>query len=217
MKKLSIALLVGLLALFVAACGNEGTARQSEIDNAQADLEAGEEENRSEAGEAEADGLEDGATVEGEAESRLSDEAATAMPIELFFADDEVMNIYKVKTSVVASEEELFQAALEAWIAGPEDEDLTSLVPTNVKVQSIEEREGIAHVSFSSELLEANVGSGIEEMLLQQIAMTMKQFGFDETQILIDGEIHDQLFGHMDTNVPIVANDPGNYEEIGSE
>ncbi|WP_078430299.1 GerMN domain-containing protein [Alkalihalobacterium alkalinitrilicum] len=138
----------------------------------------------------------------------------TVHPVELFFADNQVMNMYRVETTIEAEKEDVFVKTLEAWVAGPTHDQLISLIPSNVQVQYVEEKGGIAHVSFSEELLDANVGSGIEEMLLQQIALTMKQFGFNETQILIDGNIKDALFGHIETNVPIQANNPANYEKI---
>ncbi|WP_227521911.1 GerMN domain-containing protein [Bacillus solitudinis] len=141
-------------------------------------------------------------------------EEELATPVELFFADDNVMDIYRVERMIEASDEELFKATLNAWIEGPNEEGLVSLIPEDVIVQSVEEDQGVAHVSFSPALLEAQVGSGVEEMLLQQIALTMKQFGFNETQILIDGEVVPELFGHMDTSSPIVANDPKDYKKV---
>ena len=124
------------------------------------------------------------------------------------------MDMFRVERQIEANDEELFVATLEAWVDGPIEEGLVSLIPTNVEVQSVEEIDGVAHVSFSAELLDAQVGSGVEAMLLQQVAVMMKQFGFSETQILIDGEVHPELFGHMDTSEPIVADDPEDYEKV---
>lgn len=140
-------------------------------------------------------------------------EEPTVHPVELFFADTDVMDMYRVETTVEAENEEVFKKTLEAWVAGPKHEDLISLIPPDVQVQSVEEKDGVAHVSFSSEILAANVGSGAEEMILQQIALTMKQFGFHHTQVLVDGEILPTFFGHMDTDSPIEADNPENYEK----
>ncbi|WP_209121866.1 GerMN domain-containing protein [Alkalihalobacillus sp. BA299] len=139
---------------------------------------------------------------------------ATVHPVELFFSDNEVMEMYKIETTIEAEKEDVFIKTLEAWVAGPSNDHLISLIPTNVKVQYVEEENGIAHVSFSKELLDANVGSGAEEMLLQQVALTMKQFGFNKTLILVDGEVQDMLFGHIDTNVPIEAMDINKIEKF---
>ncbi|WP_017726869.1 GerMN domain-containing protein [Halalkalibacterium ligniniphilum] len=141
-------------------------------------------------------------------------EEAIVTPVELFFADADVMAMYREERSVEATEDKLYQAALEAWVQGPENGALVSLLPEGVEVQSVEGIDGVAHVSFSSELLNAQVGSGTEEMLIQQIALVMAQFGFHSTQILIDGEPVAELFGHIDTSVPIEANDPESYEKI---
>jgi len=135
----------------------------------------------------------------------------TTMTIELIYSDDNVMDMYKV-TRVIEVTDHLYQSALEAWIAGPTEEGLTSLVAPNVEVESVEIIDGVAHVSFSETLLDTQVGSGTEYMLLQQIAMTLKQFGYDQTQVLISGEIHPELFGHIDTSKPIIAENLEDYD-----
>ncbi|WP_216828354.1 GerMN domain-containing protein [Alkalihalobacterium elongatum] len=134
--------------------------------------------------------------------------------VELYFADSQVMNLYKVETTIEAEVDELFLKTMELTIAGPAHEELFSLIPSDVKVQYVKEEDGIAHVSFSEELLNVTVGSGGEGMLVQQIALVMKQFGFDRTQILIDGEKHNTLAGHVDTSEPIEAMDPSTIEKL---
>lgn len=124
----------------------------------------------------------------------------------LYFTDKDLMTNYSVKQEVTAeSEEDLPKAALEAWIAGPESEELGNLVPPGVVVEYVKGENGIAEVSFSSELKNANLGSSGELFLLDQIALIMKQFGYDSTQILIEGEIEESLLGHVTTSEPISA------------
>lgn len=124
-------------------------------------------------------------------------------PVQLYFTDNELTEIYAVETTVTGVDDEVFVNTLKAWIAGPEHDSLASLLPDNVTIQSFEEKDGVAHVSFSKEILEANVGSTADYMITQQIALLMKQFGFHRTQILVDGEIVESLFGHVSTNEPI--------------
>ncbi|MEC2071527.1 GerMN domain-containing protein [Alkalihalophilus marmarensis] len=234
MKKVTLMLAALLLVIFLAACGqgenaidsNESTGNieteenadaveeETEVEEEPAADESTEEESTEEPVEEE-HGVEEETAAE-DSESVETDETpaveeATATPVYLFFADDQVMDIYKEERSIEASDEELFKATFEAWVEGPEHANLVSLIPSNVEVQSVEEHEGVAHVSFSSALLDAQLGSGTEAMLMQQIALTMKQFGFNQTKVLIDGEEHPEMFGHIDTSAAIEAE---NTEDI---
>lgn len=144
----------------------------------------------------------------GEAEEDLQE-------VVLYFSDNEAMNIYRVKTEVVAkTESEIPRAALEAWIKGPEHEELVGVIPSNVIVEDVEDIDGVAHVSFSKEIQEKGLGSTGEIMLVEQLAMIMEQFGFDSTQILVEGEMGDSLFGHLYTADPIIAKEPETYQWI---
>ncbi|TWI57184.1 GerMN domain-containing protein [Halalkalibacter nanhaiisediminis] len=234
MKKHLVFFLLSLFILVLAACGQgtDSTEPEQATDGIEieenSDLVESDGLEESTAADEEADQSVDSAdqSVDSTGESVESNEEeiiavdeevvddATVTPVELVFSDDQVMDLFRVERQIEATDEELFVATLEAWVAGPTEDGLVSLVPANVEVQSVEEIDGVAHVSFSSELLDAQVGSGVEEMLLQQVAMIMKQFGFNETQILIDGEVQPELFGHIDTSEPTVANNPEDYEKV---
>ncbi|MDT8859589.1 GerMN domain-containing protein [Alkalihalobacillus sp. MEB130] len=226
MKKIGMFLTLALFILFLGACG-QGTASNSgeepTLDEVETDesseLIEEEEEITEEIVEVVEEIEVEPDTVANETEDAASNDEevvneTTVTPIELIFSDDMVEDMYRVERQLEVSDDELFKATLGAWISGPTEEGLVSLLPNGVQVLSVEEIEEVAHVSFSSELLEANVGAGTEYMLVQQIAMAMKQFGFNETQILVDGEIHPELFGHIDTSVPIVAENPEDYEKV---
>jgi hypothetical protein len=220
-KKQWMFLLLGLSILVLGACGQGATSTEQEEDQLANGVESEENSNLVEAetdeeDEAAADAEGDSETVNTETENTAADEEAnldTTTSIELVFSDDQVMDMYRVERQLETTEDNLFIAALEAWVQGPTEEGLVSLIPNDVDVQSVEDKDGVAHVSFSSELLNAQVGSGTEYMLVQQIAMAMKQFGFDETQILIDGDVHPELFGHIDTSEPIVAENMNDYDK----
>lgn len=133
----------------------------------------------------------------------------------LYFADRDLMNIYRVKTELtVENEADLPKAALEAWIAGPDHEELSAIIPSNVIVEYVEDVDGVAHVSFSKEIQEMNTGSTGEVMIAEQLSMIMEQFGFKSTQILVEGKTGDALFGHLYTADPIIAKDPDEYKWI---
>ena len=134
--------------------------------------------------------------------------------IELYFSDELVEQNFRIVKEIEASEDNLFVKTLEEWVKGPNHDQLASLIPETVKVLSVEIEDSTAFVSFSSEFLDATVGSGVEELLLQQIALVMNQFGFNQTQILIEGQIVDELFGHFVTTEPIEAENPLEIETI---
>lgn len=140
-------------------------------------------------------------------------ETKVAKKVTFFFVDKELMGMYRVPVEITAdTEADLPKAALQAWMKGPTSEKLNNLVPPQVVVESLEVKDGIAYVSFSKELKNANLGSGGESYLIDQIAQIMKQFGGDKTQILIEGQMEETLLGHVTTNEPVLPSDPEQYE-----
>lgn len=133
--------------------------------------------------------------------------------VALYFTDKDLMTMYRVQTKIEAdSEADLPEAALKAWMLGTEHDDLTNLVPPEVIIEKIEFKDGIAYVSFSGELRNANLGSSGEMFLIEQIVMIMKEFGYGSTQILVEGEAEESTLGHVTTSEPIDAADPEDYE-----
>ncbi|MDG5788532.1 Gmad2 immunoglobulin-like domain-containing protein [Evansella sp. AB-P1] len=156
-------------------------------------------------------------------ESNLSptpEESMETHEVVLYFSDHDLMGTYRLKTEVeVRNKEELAKAALEAWINGSDHDELTSLIYSGVIIEYVEEVDGVAHVSFSKEIQESNLGSTGELMFAEQLAMIMEQFGYEQTQILVEGRVGESLLGHLYTGEPIVAKNPESYlwvEEIDS-
>ncbi|EZH65642.1 hypothetical protein DH09_15235 [Bacillaceae bacterium JMAK1] len=136
---------------------------------------------------------------------------------ELVFYDDQVLEMY-TETHTISGEgqEGLLMSALEQWLAGPEHEALVSVTEDeDVSVQSVEDHDGVAHVSFSEEFAFLNVGSGLEVGIMNQIAHTAQQAGFESVLVLIDGESADTVFGHVDSSEPYTPDtDLDSYESI---
>lgn len=142
-------------------------------------------------------------------------ENAVKKTVTFLYADKELMAMYRVDQEVeAASEEELPLAALKLWLEGPEHEKLQSLVPPDVVIESLEFQDDLAVVSFSSELKNANLGSTGEVYLIDQIAQLMNEFGYGQTQILIEGKKEESILGHISTDVPITPVDPEQYERL---
>lgn len=143
------------------------------------------------------------------------DKKVVKKTVTLYFSDKDLMENFAVDREIEAEEEaNLPLAALESWISGPKNEKLGNLVPPGVLVEYVKEENGVAQVSFSKELKNANLGSGGEMFLLEQITMIMKQFGYDSTQILIEGEKEESLLGHVTTSEPLKAGDPSQYKKL---
>lgn len=133
----------------------------------------------------------------------------------LYFSDDELMGIYKVNREIEYEDEsEIIQKTLDEWLRGPESSQssLVSLIPDGTTLQFVEAKDGIAYVSFSEKIMEANLGSTGEAAITDQVAMIMHQFGYEATQILIDGNVVETLLGHMYLSEPIEAQIPDPFE-----
>lgn len=133
--------------------------------------------------------------------------------VTLYFSDEQLMNIYKVEKEItVESEADLPKTTLQEWIAGPDIEGLQSILPVGVKLYSVTIEDKVATVDFSKEIMDANLGSTGEMFLFDQIALTMKQFGADSIQLLVEGKIESTLFGHISADRPYSAPDPEQYD-----
>lgn len=135
--------------------------------------------------------------------------------ISLYFTDVALADIYRERQTVQISEDELLEmVALESWIKGPNSNMLTPLVSAETEVLSVESVDGVAEVNFSKEIQDSQVGSTGEAYILQQIVMIMEQFGYESTQILVEGEIIESLFGHVVINEPLFAFPQSAYLDI---
>lgn len=136
--------------------------------------------------------------------------------IALYYPDTDLMELHRVEVEIdLANEAEAPRLALEAWMKGPEDEQLNNLVPEGVVVQSVKPVNGVMHVSFSRQLQQANLGGAGELFLMESIALIMQQFGYSATQVLIEGNVVESLLGHVTADEPFAAPDPSEYASKG--
>lgn len=125
------------------------------------------------------------------------------------------MDMYGEKREIEArTEDALPKAALETWIEGPIHEQLKTLLPKDVAVLDATIEGDTATVDFSQEIENANLGSGGEMFVVEQIALTMLQFGAPKTQILIEGQVEETLAGHVTICGPVEAPDPDEFEVL---
>jgi len=144
-----------------------------------------------------------------------ADNAKVKKTVSLYFSDKDLMEMFRENHEIEADkEEDLAKAALEAWVKGPKSDKLTNLVPQGVVVRSVKGENGVAQVDLSKEIKGANLGSSGEIFLMDSIALIMKQFGYDSTQVLIEGKKEETLLGHVTANIPHKAPNPDNYKEM---
>ncbi|MDF2822342.1 MAG: Lipoprotein LpqB, GerMN domain [Clostridiales bacterium] len=201
MKKIIALILISVISMSLFACGKKDTTIQ-DIDKNGVIIET----NNSNPEDNNQNTVDEGDLSPSPTNDKITQEVV------LYFPDSDLISTYRVKQVIEAdSYESLPKAALEAWVRGTENEGLTNLVKPNVIIEYVEDVDGIAHVSFSKEIKESNLGSTGELLLIEQVSMIMQQFGFDQTQLLIEGQIEESLLGHLYIADPITANDPSDY------
>ncbi|UCZ53659.1 GerMN domain-containing protein [Bacillus shivajii] len=214
MKKMKWLLLSLSFVLVLAACGQgddieeQDPADETTGSPTDEEVESGTEDDEN----SEVDTAESSEATE-EEEDATEEDVAMIDNLSLYFADDQLMATYRLETDYSVTDNEAgAKEAMDLWVAGPNADSLIGLLPDSVQVQSVTFEGDTAYISFSNDILGANLGSSGELMLTEQIAMVMEQFGFNQTMILVDEETPETFLGHMDASEPIEANSPEEYE-----
>ena len=194
---------------------NEAAEKNTSEDTANSEEEAVEEsasEDTTNSEEAPSGSTETAVTTDTEANSTSAsgEEEAVTEEVTVYYLDGDLMNTISENRSLeAASENDLPFEAVQAWLDGPETEDATSPLPVETEVQFVEFKDNTAYVSFEPSVLDATtVGSTLELAFVEQLAALMDQFGYGQTQILIDGEVVTDFYGHREIDQPIEATDP---------
>ncbi|NPV71697.1 MAG: hypothetical protein HPY55_13815 [Firmicutes bacterium] len=97
------------------------------------------------------------------------------------------------------------EKALELLISGPPaGGPLYGLLPKNTRLLGYRLENGTAYVDFSREIMEANVGSSGEALLIDSIVLTLAEFpGVKRVQILVEGKQPGSIGGHIEITGPI--------------
>lgn len=193
---------------------SDTVSEESSTENASPEDEATKENasddtaNSEEATEESAEVAEDASAGTNNASS--SEEEAVTEEVTVYYLDGDLMKtISETRSLEAASENDLPFEAVQAWLDGPETEDATGPLPVEAEVQFVEFKDNTAYVSFEPSVLDATtVGSTLELAFVEQLAALMDQFGYGQTQILIDGEVVTDFYGHREINQPIEATDP---------
>lgn len=130
--------------------------------------------------------------------------------IELYFLSPDGVTLKKENAQI--SKGIIFfeiQEALELLLAGPKSNVLTTTVPTGTELLNFEIKEKVVFVDFSTQLSLGHGGGSSGELSTVYSIVNTVMLNFKEiksVQILINGEVHKTLAGHIMINLPLKEN-----------
>lgn len=125
--------------------------------------------------------------------------------VNLYFPEEETF--WLVSETREIDDLDLPRAVLNELLAGPRQQGLTTLIPRGVVIRSLEVRQGVCYVDFSSEFNEANYGSGPEAAMLGMIVNTLTGLeGIDAVYITVEGQVPES-FRHIGSSGPFTWSD----------
>lgn len=121
----------------------------------------------------------------------------------LYFGDSQAMFVQPEERWVTQTDEPLAKLLIQELIAGPTDSSLTTTIPKEVKLLSLEVAEGIAYANFSKELASKIAGSAGELMVLGSVVNTLTELpAISAVQFLVEGKVEESIWGHSTTSEP---------------
>lgn len=94
--------------------------------------------------------------------------------------------------------------AIEALIEGPPAGPFEPVLPANTRLLGVEIRNRVACVDLSREVTQVDTGSRGDGLIVAAIVNTAGAFlEVDRVQILIEGQIEEAAWGHVDTSRPL--------------
>lgn len=122
-----------------------------------------------------------------------------------YYADSNVMYLVPEEKQVVSKEgEKLELTIMNELLKGPQTKELYAIIPPDVKVLSVETKDGVCFVNLSSEFIsKASGGSSAELLTVYSIVNTLCNLkNVDKVQILVEGK-KTEAFGSMDLSQPL--------------
>lgn len=127
----------------------------------------------------------------------------------LYFANNEYINtgdeslekLIPEKRIVEYGDISLEEVIVKELMKGPKKDNLSTVIPTSIKLLGVEVSNGTAFVNFSQEGL---FGGSMEEYFTvnQIVGSLLELNNIDRVQFLIDGEKVESLMGHFDISEP---------------
>lgn len=140
-------------------------------------------------------------------EDVLLDSSAThngeTIDVCLYFPDTNALNLYKEVRNVPVIDNSVEKTIVMELIKGPETDELTSTIPAETKVISVETKENICFVNLSNEFVKNHAnGSTAEVYTVYSIVNSLTELkDIESVQFLVEGEKVDVL-RHMLLDAP---------------
>ncbi|QQY79632.1 sporulation and spore germination protein [Keratinibaculum paraultunense] len=197
MKKIFTILLIVLLTVSLVACNANNKPTKNNIEKEQDNIIDERKEN----------------TTEEKSQIQVEESSPKAdyekKEVILYFVNNEYINtgdenlekLIPEKRIVKYGDISLEETIVQELIKGPKDDNLSTLIPANVKILGVEVSDNTAFVNFSQEDL---YGSSMEETFtINQIVGSLLELdNIKRVQFLIDGEKAESLMGHFDITEP---------------
>lgn len=134
--------------------------------------------------------------------STPSQPAAKKVSVPVYYLKSGESDIYMVREVHVVSTTDARKAALEELIKGvPKTEGAFRVLPESTRIQNIEVDNGLATIDFSSEVLNANVGSAEEALGISSIVNTLTEFPeIERVSFTVNGKVDERTqdwWGHV--------------------
>ncbi|GLX68904.1 GerMN domain-containing protein [Paenibacillus glycanilyticus] len=207
MRKPAIILLVFIVLLTAAACGNSNKpGGQSDSGNEAANTNTADNANTSADEPSPSPSEEPAATKEPDKETDskvIGSSSKPVNPIKIYYADTELEKLVEQDRNVTFdSDEELVKEALNALQKDGPDGTVSLWKPIPIKSVKLADNAVTIDIELPDE---ARLGAPGEQMLLDSLGQTLFQFEFVQSyDLLVDGQAPESLMGHFDLDHPTV-------------
>ncbi|MBC8014330.1 MAG: GerMN domain-containing protein [Sporomusaceae bacterium] len=126
------------------------------------------------------------------------------MVVTVYNATKDAMHLV-AEVHIIDKNDHPAKSAIELLLAGTQNVDLLSIIPTGTQLRHISVKDNIAYVDFNDKLIKNNTGGSASEILLvAAIVNTLTEFhNIQKVQIMVEGKKIDTISGHMDTSEPL--------------
>ena len=115
--------------------------------------------------------------------------------------DESLEKLIPEKRVVKYGDISLEEVIVKELMKGPKKDDLSTVIPSSIKLLGVEVSDGTAFVNFAQEGLFG--GSMQEDFTITQIVNSLLELdNIERVQFLIDGEKAESLMGHIDISEP---------------
>ncbi|ABZ83029.1 conserved hypothetical protein [Heliomicrobium modesticaldum Ice1] len=129
--------------------------------------------------------------------------AAAETTVRLFFPDQELQRLVKEERPLNGGAEEKVRQTFELLKGGPQNGQLTTLIPAKTRLLGVTIKDTQLEVNLSQEIRQSNVGSTGEALLIGSLVNSFSSLGYTGVQLIVEGQKVETLAGHLDISRPL--------------